>query len=337
MPSLALQRISQGIPQGSRMQKPTCFTSSSIGPCPTLCDNFSQREESVSMTWDDGFHFDDPSWFRMWMQCEPPEIFPTVPARIIEVQKHYDLILAWNEQILTGCPNSVFITESACSWMDRKSHGSSSPFLHHFEGYGLTTISPYIANYTSCDVTQKRFEVAFICSSKRMFPGHILRQEIYERLPERLGDLKVFKHRSPPYLPDKRKAFEEAMFVITPENTYHNNYYSEKLVDCFIAKSVPLLWGLPNVARHFNTSGIIQFSTADELMALLPQLTPELYHSRMHAIEDNYQRALLGVHQWDMIERAIDEGIAKKHANPTPQIASAPIITAPIARRLRRS
>ena len=68
-----------------------------------------------------------------------------------------------------------------------------------------------------------------------------------------------------------------------------------------------------------------------QLMALLPQLTPELYHSRMHAIEDNYQRALLGVHQWDMIERAIDEGIAKKHANPTPQIASAPIITAPIA------
>jgi hypothetical protein len=94
---------------------------------------------------------------------------------------------------------------------------------------------------------------------------------------------------------------------------------------------------LPNVARHFNTSGVIQFSTTDELMALLPQLTPELYHSRMHAIEDNYQRALLGVHQWDMIERAIDEGIAKKHANPTPQIASAPIITAPIARRLRRS
>jgi hypothetical protein len=138
-------------------------------------------------------------------------------------------------------------------------------------------------------------------------------------------------------LPDKRKAFEEAMFVITPENTYHNNYYSEKLVDCFIAKSIPLLWGLPNVAQHFNTSGVIQFSTADELMSLLPQLTPELYHSRMHSIEDNYQRALLGVHQWDMIERAIDEGIAKKHANPTSRIETALVSVTPIARRLRRS
>jgi hypothetical protein len=289
------------------------------------------------MTWDDGFHFDDPSWFRMWMQCEPPEIFPNVPDRIIEVHRHYDLVLAWNEKILQNCSNAVFLTESACSWMDRKSHGSASPFLHRFDGHGLSTISPYIANYTPCDVTKKRFEVAFICSSKRMFPGHVIRQEIYDQLPERIGELAVFKHRSPPYLPDKRKAFEEAMFVITPENTNHNNYYSEKLVDCFIAKSIPLLWGLPNLAQHFNPKGVIQFNTVPELMGQLSLLTPEFYYNAMDAIEENYQRALLGVHQWDMIERAIDEGIAQKYAKKLEHVDFVPAVSPMPRRLLRRS
>ena len=292
--------------------RPVCYTSSSIGPCPTLCNNFADRPETYSITWDDGFHFDDPSWFRVFHQCEPVEVFDIVD-RIIAAQKHYDLILAWNERILETCTNAKFVTESACSFMDRKANGSAKPFLHNFEGYGRTTISPTIANYTSCDVTKKKHQVAFITSSKKMFPGHILRQEIYERLPERVGELAVWKHRSPPYLGDKRETFEASQYVITPENSRHNNYYSEKLVDCFIAKAIPIFWGCPNIDKHFNADGIVRFENCDELLSKLPSLTPEYYHSKHAAIEENFQRALLGVHQWDLIENAITEGIAKKH------------------------
>lgn len=297
------------------MPRPICYTSSSIGPCPTLCNNFTDRPETYSITWDDGFHLNDPSWFKVFHQCEPIEVFDIVD-RIIATQNHYDLIMAWNERILQACPGSVFITESACSWMDRKAHGSAKPFLHNFEGHGLTTISPMIANYVSCDVTKKKYEVAFITSSKRMFPGHVLRQEIYERLPEHIGDLSVWKHRSPPYLGDKREVFESSQFVITPENSRHNNYYSEKLVDCFIAKAIPIFWGCSNIGKFFNVDGIVCFDNCDDLLNKLRTLTPEFYQSKRAAIEENFQRALLGVHQWDLIENAITEGIAKKHANP---------------------
>lgn len=298
--------------------KPTCYTSSSIGPCPTLNDNFLAREQTTSITWDDGWNFNDDSSFRTLHQCEPIEVFDIVD-HIIAIQKHYDLILAWNERILEACPGSVFVTESACSWMDRKSHGSSVPFLHNFEGYGRTTISPTIANYTSCDVNRKKHQIAFITSSKKMFPGHILRQEIYERLPEQVGDLVVWKHRSPPYLGDKREIFEYSQFVITPENSRHNNYYSEKLVDCFIAKAIPIFWGCPNIAKHFNVDGIVCFENCDDLLSKLRGLTPEFYHSKRAAIEENFQRALLGVHQWDLVENAITKGIEKKQRNPAPR------------------
>ena len=317
------------------MHKPACYTSSSIGPCPTLCDNFLQREETTSITWDDGFHFEDPSYFRTFHQCEPIEVFDIVD-RIIAAQGHYDLILAWNERILDACPQARFITESACSWMDRKSHGSVAPFLHYFEGHGLSSISPTIAKYEACDVGRKKFQVAFITSSKRMFPGHRLRQEIYERLPERLGELSVWKHRSPPYLGDKREKFEESQYVITPENSRHNNYYSEKIVDCFIAKAIPVFWGCPNIGKHFNEDGIICFENCDEMLSKLKELTPEYYHSRREAIEENHQRALLGVHQWDLIENAISNGIAKKKETGSQHTDYAPPVVYRAVSRLNR-
>lgn len=305
------------------MHKPTCYTSSSIGPCPTLCDNFLAREQTTSITWDDGFNFNDNSWFKTYHQCDVPEYFPYVVDKLIEVHKFYDLILAWDERVLRECPNAVFLTESACSWIDRKAHGSTSPFLHKFEGEEPRTISPVVPSYIRCDVSAKSFAVSFLTSSKRQFPGHILRQEIFEKLPESIGNLKVVKHRSPPIISDKRTILEPYMFSIVPENSRHSGYYSEKLIDCFIAKTMPIYWGCTDVAKHFNPEGIIQFTDWSDLYRKLEALGPRFYTDRSTVIEENFQTALKGVHQWDLIENAITKGIASKHANPT-------VVTRPI-------
>ncbi len=298
------------------MHKPTCYTSSSIGPCPTLCDNFLAREQTTSITWDDGFHFDDPSWFRTFHQCEPTEVLNIVD-RLIAVHKHYDLILAFDERVLRECPNSVFLTESACSWLPRKWNAIDP--LGNMNYDGVNHKNPVVMSYDGCDVSAKKFAVSFLTSSKRQHEGHILRQEIFERLPERLGDLAVWKHRSPPIVSDKRTVLEPYMFSIVPENSRHNGYYTEKLIDCFVANTVPLYWGCPDIGKHFNLDGMILFNSYEELESKLKSLTPEDYHSRRAAIEDNFNKALLGVHQWDQIENAITKGIANKLANPAPR------------------
>jgi hypothetical protein len=300
------------------MPHPKCYTSSSIGPCPTLGDNFFDRPETTSLTWDDGFDFTDTSWFKTYHQCDVPEYFPGLVDKIIAVHKYYDLILAWDERVLRECSNAVFLTESACSWMDRRAHGSPAPFLHKFEGEEPRTISPVVPSYAGCDVPAKRFAVSFLTSSKRLFPGHMLRQEIFEKLPERVGELEVFKHRSPPIVPDKRTVLEPYMFSIVPENSRHSGYYSEKIVDCFVAKTIPVYWGCTDIAKHFDIDGIVQFSSYEDLLAKLSTLTTEFYVSRRAVIENNFRKALQGVYQWDLIENYITDGIAKKHVNPTP-------------------
>lgn len=292
--------------------RPTCYTSSSIGPCPTLCNNFADRPETYSITWDDGFNFNDNAWFKVYHQCEPPEVFDLID-RIVAVHRYYDLVLAWDEKVLRECSNSVFLTESACSWLPRQSGNLQETYGTMNHG-GILHKNPVAPSYVGCDVSAKKFEVSFLTSSKRAFPGHLLRQEIYDRLPAFVGALPTWKHRSPPIVNDKRTVLEPYMFSIVPENSRHHGYYTEKIVDCFVAKTIPVYWGCTDIAKHFNQDGIVRFENYDDLIAKLGTLTPEFYHSRTAAIEENFNKALLGVHQWDLIENAITEGITKKRA-----------------------
>jgi Glycosyltransferase family 10 (fucosyltransferase) C-term len=312
------------------MPRPVCFTSSSIGPCPTLNQNFLERAETVSITWDDAFCLgsliNDNSWFRVMHQCEPPEVLNIVD-RLIEIHRYYDLILAFDERVLRECPNAVFLTESACSWLPRK-FGAIDPFGEMRYENGVLHKNPVVMSYEGCDVRAKKFAVSFLTSSKRQFPGHILRQEIFERLPERFGELEVWKHRSPPILSDKRTVLEPYMFSIVPENSRHSGYYTEKLVDCFIAKTIPIYWGCTNLCNFFNMDGIVQFENWDDLKGKLESLTPQFYADRLTAIEENFHIALKGVHQWDQIENYITAGIEKKKQEGNKRAEYAPAMPA---------
>jgi Glycosyltransferase family 10 (fucosyltransferase) C-term len=293
------------------MPHPKCFTSSSIGPCPDLHKNFLNRSETVSITWDDGFSFEgDDSFFRVYHRCEPPEVIDCTD-KLIANHKFYDLILAFDERVLRECPNSVFLTESACSWLPRKTDGTIDP-LGLMNHDGILHKNPVELTYTGCDVTKKDFAVSFLTSSKNAFPGHRLRQEIFEKLPASVGDLRVWKHRSPPIVNDKRTILEPYMFSIVPENSQHAGYYTEKLIDCFVAKTIPIYWGCPNLADHFNLEGVLRFTEYSDLQQLLGGLTPERYHSKREAIEENFHLAVKGSAQWDQIENNITLGIQRK-------------------------
>src|ERR1700681_167619 len=178
------------------MTKVKCYTSSSIGHAPTLCDNFEQHEDSVSLYWDDAPLVDDGAFLKVIHHCEPPEVFPNVADHIIANQGFFDVIMSYDPRVLENCGGkSVFLTESACSWLDRKAGGSLRPFIHNFPD-GPAPLSPVVENYKGCDTSKKEFAISFLTSSKNNFPGHALRQDIFERLPENVGVLRTWKHRS---------------------------------------------------------------------------------------------------------------------------------------------
>ena len=69
------------------------------------------------------------------------------------------------------------------------------------------------------------------------------------------------------------------------------NWITEKVIDCFATKTIPIYYGAPNIGDFFNKDGIIVFNSIDELNVILNSLPPNFYESKRAAIEENYERS----------------------------------------------
>jgi len=134
----------------------------------------------------------------------------------------------------------------------------------------------------------KKFKLSFIRSVKRILPGHKFRYEI-EDLFDKKYNFELFfpKER----IENKGVLFNDSMFHLTIENGRHENYFTEKIIDCFMSYTVPIYWGSPNIAEYFDKNGIICFNTKEELANILYNLTPEDYFSRLESVKKNYKIA----------------------------------------------
>lgn len=137
--------------------------------------------------------------------------------------------------------------------------------------------------------------VSIVASDKASTDGHKLRHAVIDKFRDMpLGDgqdrLKVYGRKYNP-IQFKTPALAPYMFSIAIENGQADDYFTEKLLDCFATGTVPIYWGTKGIAKHFDMSGVIQFETLDELGDILPKLTSDLYLSMRPAIVDNFYRA----------------------------------------------
>ena len=95
-----------------------------------------------------------------------------------------------------------------------------------------------------------------------------------------------------PILGDSKTPLFESMFSICVENVKKDYYFSEKLIDCFLCKSIPVYYGCSNIEQYFNMEGIISFDTIEELIEKTSTLTTEFYESKYDIIEENYKKSL---------------------------------------------
>lgn len=131
----------------------------------------------------------------------------------------------------------------------------------------------------------KQFGVSFMCGPKQLIEGHHLRHRIYSRQSEVSIPTQFF------YKGEKRPCWT-TMFHIGVENSRNQGYFTEKIIDAFLSKTVPIYWGCPNLGDFFDLDGVITFNDEHELLNILNNLTEEDYNKRKKAIEYNYQQSL---------------------------------------------
>jgi len=101
-------------------------------------------------------------------------------------------------------------------------------------------------------------------------------------------------------VPDKLQFESSHKFAIACENSSHIGYTTEKLVEAFAAKTVPIYWGDPEVCKVFNPKAFINALDYDSLDSLLDDVIKidnddELYEKMINepallSIENSYDK-----------------------------------------------
>ncbi|MFK5281932.1 hypothetical protein ACI3PL_20485, partial [Lacticaseibacillus paracasei] len=61
----------------------------------------------------------------------------------------------------------------------------------------------------------------------------------------------------------KEIVFGNSQYGICIENFSHRGFFTEKLLDCFLMKTIPIYWGCSDIGTYFNKEGIIKFENVD--------------------------------------------------------------------------
>ena len=102
-----------------------------------------------------------------------------------------------------------------------------------------------------------------------------IRDEFFEKLLQYQFVSSGGKYRNnigqPNGVPDKLEFMRKYRFSFCFENSSHPGYYTEKLIEGFAAKTVPIYWGNPHIEEIFNPNAFINLSdceSIDEMIGL---------------------------------------------------------------------
>jgi len=192
-----------------------------------------------------------------------------VPARSLSHIHRYRMILT-HDPFLLACHPGYQFNPHGMSWVYREGDLLKAP--------------------------PKSEWMSMITSDLSELPGHRLRLSIARKLHQGGYPVQIFGRNIPwgPFIQDKREGLAPYLFNIAVENCRKQNYFTEKLIDCFVTRTVPLYWGCPNIADFFNPAGMILFETEEEFWMRLGEVLANgqaLYQQMTPALAENLQIA----------------------------------------------
>ena len=132
---------------------------------------------------------------------------------------------------------------------------------------------------------------SMFCSTKQMTTGQEYRHKVAKLAIDMGFDVFGGVHGTSRTVTDNRNPWntkadgmKDHMFSIVMENSSYDNYWTEKITDCFATGTIPVYWGSPSIGNHFNSDGIIMFDDKFDMNTL----TAETYKSKIYAVQDNF-------------------------------------------------
>lgn len=184
--------------------------------------------------------------------------------------KEFKVVYTYDDQLLNKLSNSCFYPAAATIWYKNGVFDDGGRLAH------------------SC----KNKNISIISSSKRMCEIHRLRADIAWKCKKR-QDIDTFgTFDGSQWNPSIDGAFQYYRYSIVIENNVADYYFTEKILNCFAAQTIPIYVGARKIGDFFNPEGII-IVTIDELQDLdwlVRKCDQKYYEEHLSAVMDNYER-----------------------------------------------
>tara|TARA_Y100000034_G_C6816851_1_gene367580 strand:+ start:117 stop:1028 length:912 start_codon:yes stop_codon:yes gene_type:complete len=232
--------------------------------------------------------FENESNYKVYINCNEPESeiqnYRESIESVIEASNQYDLILTTDVRILQECKNAKLFPYGT-TWLNKNK-------INHIDAIGEYDSTIDILN------KGKKFEISFICTARRQdIRGYKIRREVWDNKSKIHTPTLFYSSQRKPIdfnsmIPiDDKSILFNSQFHIAIESHQVENYFTEKLIDSFITKTVPIYFGCPNIEDFFDIRGIIIVDDCDDIISKCNNLTKNTYDEMSEYIEYNYKEA----------------------------------------------
>lgn len=224
----------------------------------------------------------------LWL-VEPNEV-SGIKDSVIKRQDEFDLILTYDEDVLSNCKNSKF-------------HLHGMTWIHDFDFE-----------------KEKQFVVTSLVGGKKLSQNHLLRQEL-PKIKDRITSVPIhlFNSKNYSYTGDEPMDIMEntiiknelfySQYHIAIENFSKKNYFSEKLIDCFQTKTIPIYMGCSNIGEFYDLRGMFIVNNISDIIEVCNSLTPDTYYQMLEYVEKNYILSFVHADFRTLLKNKINEFI----------------------------
>lgn len=211
-----------------------------------------------------------------WL-VEPECVFPHSYNYIRSNYSKFNKVLTHDKEVLDSVPNSVFVP-----------FGTTFIKNEDFAVYSKTKL------------------ISMVASGKNFTQGHYFRLSILNYARLRPDKIDLYGRQINP-IDYKLDCLKDYMFSIAIENSKHDYWFTEKLLDCFLTGTIPIYWGCPSIDNFFDRNGIICFDTQSDLEEIIKNLSTEMYESKLESIRTNFESAKNYINTYDEVYKFCEE------------------------------
>ncbi len=186
-----------------------------------------------------------------------------------EIVKNFDVVFTHSVRVLNRYENARFIPASSV-WYATELYGGTMDSLNY---------------------QKKKKNISIISSNKVMCKMHKFRIDLAKKY---MQDERVDTYGAAVgnYIEKKAEALTDYRYSIVVENDVTEFYFTEKILDCFAAMTVPIYIGAKRIGDFFNMDGIIQVNPDEyeHIDDIIKKCCKDDYNERKVAIIDNFRR-----------------------------------------------